>query len=210
MLTSKSSSKHVVGAAIVFAGMLLLFLPHGSPYFVYGVFTATFCMVFVAIWLTKYRDLFKPKPWTIAVGIISAALLYGIFYEGNTLIADIKPLGIGQTSEGSIYGLISSHQIELQILILALDAIGFESYFRGTLQNRLALSMGNKAILSVFLSALVDASFHLISLNPLWVITTFIADSVWGLTYFYTKDLSSSMLSHFIWDLGIFVINPIK
>ena len=50
---------------------------------------------------------------------------------------------------------------------------------------------------------------HIITLNPLWVVTTFIADSVWGLTYYYSKDLTSSVTSHFVWDLVIFILLPI-
>ena len=61
---------------------------------------------------------------------------------------------------------------------------------------------------SVFLVALVDASLHVITLNPLWVVTTFIADSVWGLTYYYSKDLTSSVTSHFVWDVVIFLVLP--
>ncbi len=167
-------------------------------------------MMGVAIWLTALRNLFNPRVWTLAIGVLSAFLLYGVFYGGNVLIEKLKPFGIQQTSESTIYSLISSHPIELQIVILALDAVGFELYFRGTLQKRLALSLKNKAILGVFLAAFIDSAIHLISLNLLWVITTFVADSVWGLTYFYTKDLSSSIASHFIWDVAIFVIAPIK
>jgi uncharacterized protein len=190
--------------------MLLLFVPRGSPYFLYGVFVSTAAMIGVALWLTNYSKLFHPTVKTLVIGIVSALALYAIFYGGNLFIQSVKPLGIQATSESEIYALISSHQIPLQILILALDAIGFESYFRGTLQNRFAMSLNTKALASVFLTALVDSAIHIVSLNPLWVITTFIADSVWGLTYFYTKDLSSSIASHFIWDLAIFVISPIK
>ena len=58
--------------------------------------------------------------------------------------------------------------------------------------------------------ALIDALLHVITLNPLWVVTTFIADTVWGLTYYYSKDLTSSGTSHFVWDIIIFIVLPIK
>ncbi len=96
-------------------------------------------------------------------------------------------------------------------MILGLDAVGFESYFRGTLQRYLSGGVGTRrGAAAVPIAALTDAAIHIISLNPLWVIRTFIADSSWGITYLYTKDLTSSTLSHFIWDLVIFVIAPIK
>jgi uncharacterized protein len=206
----ESGKKQALGLLIVIAGMLLLFVPTGSPYFVYGVFTSTACMIFVALWLADLRSLFRPSALTVGLGILSALLLYAVFFGGNILIQNLKPLGIQQTSESAIYALISSHEIVIQILILILDAIGFEAYFRGNLQNFLAERLSKDSVAIVFLPALIDAAIHTISLNPLWVITTFIADSVWGLTYFYTKDLSSSIISHFAWDVAIFVIFPIK
>jgi membrane protease YdiL (CAAX protease family) len=210
LLISRSAQKQLVGGLIVFLAMLLLFLPSGSPYFVDGVFLSTVCMIGVALWLTEYSRLFRPTLRNLSIGILAAFALYGVFYGGNALIQSLKPLGIQTSNESAIYSLISSHQIALQIVILALDAVGFESYFRGTLQNRLAMSLKSKPVASVFLAAFVDSAIHLVSLNPLWVITTFVADSVWGLTYFYTKDLSSSIASHFLWDVVIFVFLPIS
>jgi membrane protease YdiL (CAAX protease family) len=209
ILSASSSAKQLSGGLIVFVAMLLLFLPQGSPYFVYGVFVSTVCMMGVTLSLTKFTKLFRTKLWTLGLGASTAGVLYGVFYAGNSLIQQFKPLGIQASSESAIYSLISSHPIELQIAILAFDAIGFEFYFRGNLQNRFTEAL-QRPIAGIFLSAFFDACIHLISLNPLWVITTFIADSVWGVTYYSTKDLSSSIASHFIWDLAIFVAYPIR
>ena len=118
-------------------------------------------------------------------------------------------LGIHSSSETSIYGTIGSHPLYLQVAILLMDAIGFESYFRGALQTFFEKKMKTGRIGAPFFVALCDASIHVISLNPLWVITTFIADSVWGLTKYYSKDVGSSMISHFVWDIVIFIIAPI-
>jgi membrane protease YdiL (CAAX protease family) len=63
---------------------------------------------------------------------------------------------------------------------------------------------------SPFAVAAADACIHLLTLNPLWVVTTFIVDSIWGLTYHFTRDLSSSMTSHFVWDAAIFILFPIR
>jgi membrane protease YdiL (CAAX protease family) len=98
------------------------------------------------------------------------------------------------------------------VAILIFDALGFESYFRGTLQNFIVKRITNKKYRSggVFLAAACDSVIHLLSLNPLWVVTTFIADSVWGLTFYKTRDLTSSAASHLIWDIVIFIVAPIK
>jgi membrane protease YdiL (CAAX protease family) len=197
---------------VVTLAMSILFIRPAASFFLLGAFVATPVMALVSLWLTGYKDLFKPSTRSISIGVLSSILLYGVFYAGNEFIRTFKPLGIGSSGEASIYSTIGSHPIYLQVVILALDAFGFESYFRGSLQNFLSSVIASKrtsGVLGVFLAALCDSLIHIISLNPLWMITTLVADSVWGMTYYYTRDLGSSMVSHLIWDLVIFIIAPI-
>ena len=196
-----------LGVAVVVAGMSPLFvLPRDE--FALSTVVATSCMVAVALASGGYRKLFAPTTRTIAAGLVSAGLLYLLFFVGNQAIAALTPLGIGTSAENSIYTLIASpgNPLSLQVVVLAFDSLGFESYFRGTLQTRVGPRLGVGA---PFVVAAADALVHVACLNPLWVITTFIADSVWGLTYYKTRDLTASMTSHFLWDLAIFVIFPI-
>lgn len=198
----------VVAFAAVLAAMVALFaLP--SRFFVGATFFATGVMTIAALATTRYRALYRPGARSLLLGAVSAALLYGVFYAGNALITTYRPLGIGPGSEGSIYGLIASpsNPLPLQAAVLVFDAVGYESFFRGALQTRL---QGRAGVGSVFLVALLDASIHLVSMNPLWVSTTFIADSAWGLTYYYGGDLGSSVTSHLLWDVAIFIVAPIK
>jgi membrane protease YdiL (CAAX protease family) len=209
-----STKFQVVGFFAVVISMVLLFISPSSRYFVYGVFVATPVMMVVAYWLTSYRRLFDPSVKSIAIGLISAAMLYLLFLGGNYAVQKLGNLiGLHAISEeSSIYGSIGSHPLYLQLGILVFDALGFESYFRGTLQNFIVKRITNKKYRSggVFLAAVCDSAIHILSLNPLWVVTTFIADSVWGLTFYKTKDLTSSVSSHLIWDIVIFIIAPIK
>jgi membrane protease YdiL (CAAX protease family) len=198
----------ITGFLIVVASMVALFtVPQG--YFIAATFVSMTCMIAVTYLLTRYRGLFRPRPATIALGLATAAALYLIFYLGNLGLTTLHPFGIGAASENSIYSLIASpsNPLYLQMGVLGFDALGYESFFRGVLQTRLEPRAG---VGSVFLIALIDALLHIVTLNPLWVVTTFIADSVWGLTYNYSKDLTSSITSHFVWDLVIFVLLPIR
>ena len=203
----KGSTRSAVGFVLVLAGMSTLFaFPRET--FAFSTIVATSCMVVVAVASGDYRGLFAPRPLTIALGLVSAAALYALFALGNQAIVVFHPFGIGTQAEASIYGLIASpgNTTLTQVVVLAFDSVGFESYFRGTLQNRLAPRLGAGA---PFVVAAIDASIHLASFNLLWVATTFVVDAVWGLTYHRTRDLSSSMLSHFVWDVAIFIIAPI-
>jgi membrane protease YdiL (CAAX protease family) len=199
------NNAQAAGFLIVALTMVEMFLiPSG--YFKLGSIVATVCMTLVAIILTKYRELFRPSLKSITIGLLSAAALYFVFLGGSVALKDFHVLN-SQSNEASIYSLIASGSISIQIVVLLLDALGFESYFRGNLVNYFHFRVGNFA---PFLVALVDALIHATTLNPVFVITTFIADSVWGAVYFFTKDLSSSFVSHLIWDLAIFIIFPIR
>jgi len=144
----------------------------------------------------------------LVTGLLSAGLLYLLFLGSAAMLNAFRPLGFTSASEASIYSLIASpsNPLYLQVGILLFDAAGYESFFRGVLQNRLQRRMGWASAPAV---ALFDAGLHIATLNPLWVATTFVADVLWGLTYFYGKGVQASFTSHFLWDVAIFVIRPI-
>ncbi|MHB8566109.1 MAG: CPBP family glutamic-type intramembrane protease [Nitrososphaerales archaeon] len=196
----------IVGFAIVVLTMVEMFtIPRA--YFVLGSIVSTSCMLLVALLLTKYQSLYAATPKTITIGIVSAVLLYLIFLGGNAAIKAHAPLGVSTPEESSIYSLFASTPLSLKIIVFLLDAVGFESFFRGTLQSFSSQKLG---IGSVFLVALIDAAIHVSTFNPLFVITTFIADTAWGINYYYTKDLYSTIGSHFLWDMLVFVLLPIS
>jgi CAAX protease family protein len=182
-----------------------------SDYFIPAAFVSMSCMIIVSFFLSRYSDMFHPTPRSISLGILSAIVLYLIFYAGNIGIKTLHPFGMGTSSESAIYSLIANHALYIQVFVLLFDAVGYESYFRGILQKYTqGRGRSTNGLRAVAISALIDSAIHLISLNLLWVVTTFIADFVWGATYYYTKDMSSNTLSHLIWDLAIFIAFPIK
>ena len=178
-----------------------------KAYFVLGSIVSTTAMALVA-YLVAGNQFRKESHGVvkIIIGIVTAGLLYLVFYLGNYGVTHLQLFGIGATNEQTIYGLFSNVPLPLLIVVLALDAIGFEYYFRGNLQNVFARKIGMGA---VFLVAIVDAIIHISTLNPLFPATVIVADSIWGLNYYLTKDLYSNIASHFLWDLLIFVILPV-
>lgn len=201
-----SIDRQTIGSIIVVASMVVMFILPKS-YFVPMSLVSTSIMLLAAIWLTRYGSLFSTTIKTVAVGIASAFLLYFVFLGGNALIVSYAPFGVGTSNENSIYSLFASTPLWINVIVFLLDALGFESFFRGVIQKRLTPRTG---ISSVFIVALIDALIHISSLNPLFSITTFIADTVWGLNFYYTKDLYSNFASHFLWDMLVFVLAPIS
>ena len=188
--------------------MVLLFtVPEG--FFVPATFISTSCMIVSAVWVGGLRPPARLRYASIGLGLVTALALYAVFFVGGWAVSTYHPFGITATSETSIYSLISSpsNPLWLQVGVLLFDSAGYESFFRGTLQARLARRVGVSAVPAV---ALLDACLHLLTLNLLWVGATFVTDVVWGLTYHYGKGTQSSFTSHLIWDLVIFIIRPIK
>ena len=129
---------------------------------------------------------------------------------GNAGIGAVDNPGLGRPDQSSIYSLISSpsNPLALQGALLGFDAAGYEAFFRGTLQGRLSpRHLGSGAPFAV---ALVDAGLHSLTLNPLWVATTFVADVVWGFTYKAGGGIQASFTSHAVWDFTIFMLLPIR
>ncbi len=194
------------GLATVIASMLLLFTVP-SQYFIAATFVSTSCMVGAAYALggLAFR---RPAPKPVAVGLLSAAILYGVFYAGAWAVSALHPFGITSASETSIYSLISApgNPVPLQVAVLLFDSAGFEAFFRGVLQKRLSARFGLLAAPAV---ALLDAAVHLATFNLLWVFAAFLTDLVWGITYHYGRGTQSSFTSHLVWDVAIFILRPI-
>jgi membrane protease YdiL (CAAX protease family) len=196
-----------LGLAVVVASMLALFtVPR--DYFVTATFASTACMMAAALAVGGFRPTRQPRLVAIGAGLGSAILLYLVFLAGGWGIAAFHPFGITSAAETSIYSLISSpsNPLYLQVAVLLFDSAGYESFFRGVLQNRLSARMG---VMSAPAVAMLDAALHVATLNVLWVGATFVTDLVWGLTYHYGGGTQASFASHFIWDLSIFIARPI-
>ncbi|MDE1858291.1 MAG: CPBP family intramembrane metalloprotease [Thaumarchaeota archaeon] len=201
------SGRLALGLAAVVAAMVVLFaVPAG--YFVAATFAATAVMMAGAYALGALRPPKRLGLFALAAGVVSAVALYLVFYLGAAAIDAFHPLGITSASESSIYSLISSpsNPLPLQVGILLFDAAGYESFFRGVLQSRLSKRMGVGAAPAV---ALLDAALHIVTLNPVWVVATFVTDLVWGVTYHYGRGTQASFASHFLWDLAIFIVRPV-
>ncbi len=199
--------KLALGLTVVFASMLVLFtVPR--DYFVAATFVSTTCMMAAAFVLGGFRSAPRPQYLSVAFGLASALFLYLIFYFGGAAVDAFHPFGMTSASEASVYALIASpsNPLYIQVGVLLFDSAGYESFFRGVLQSRLQAKIGLAAAPAV---ALVDAGLHVATLNPVWVVGTFVTDLVWGLTYYYGKGARSSFTSHFVWDLAIFIVRPI-
>lgn len=141
------------------------------------------------------------------MGIVSAAVLYGIFYIGNILSGFIFPFKDNQIS--MVYSNGSGiSPVLIGVLLLFVIGPGEEIFWRGFIQKTFSKRYNERTglILGVMFYTLV----HILTGNFMLVIAAFVCGVYWGVIYKNEKSLVMVMISHGLWDLTVFVLLPFK
>ncbi len=141
------------------------------------------------------------------LGLVSAAVLYGIFYLGHR-IAPYVLAGAG-AQVGNIYSLgTGTDRVLIFLLLLLVTGPGEEVFWRGFLQERLMRRHGE--FRGFFIATLVYAAVHIFSLNLILILAALVAGIFWGLQYLWKRDLLLQITSHSVWSAVIFAVAPIQ
>lgn len=153
--------------------------------------------------LISFRDI---KLRHILIGIISAILLYFVFYAGNIISGYLFPFKDAQIS--SVYSnRAQGNSLFIGVLLLFVIGPGEEIYWRGFIQNNLAKRLGeNKGYI---FATLIYAGVHIITFNFMLVIAALVCGIYWGWIYKKEKSLVPIIISHAIWDFTVFVLFPL-
>jgi len=141
----------------------------------------------------------------VSMGILSALILYGIFFIGNGLIRLLCPLagkGIGQ-----VYGFkAGASPLRIVLLMALLIGPGEELFWRGFLQRRWQSFFGPVAgwLISTALYALIHAG----SGNLMLVLAAVVCGLFWGALYLRYRSVLLIAVSHTLWDLLVFIVAP--
>lgn len=166
--------------------------------------SATFILLIIAVLVSRKKLALHPSISLILYGIVTAVLLYGLFYLGFQVTKSnpVFSQGISQ-----VYGLRSNEPRWLiAVLLIFPIGPGEELYWRGLVQRTFAEKKGSNAGLAI--ASLAYALVHLPTLNPPLILTALIGGLVWGSLYKFTKSLVPGIVSHVLWDLMIFVLLP--
>ncbi|OAA94880.1 CPBP family intramembrane glutamic endopeptidase [Clostridium coskatii] len=155
------------------------------------------------------RDIFhfgKIKGRYILIGVVSAIVLYGVFYAGNIISGYLFPFKDAQIS--SVYSnKLNANLALIGLLLFFIIGPGEELYWRGFIQNTLGKEFGeNKGYL---FSVLLYAAVHIVTGNFMLIIAALVCGLFWGWLYKKEKSLIPVIISHAIWDLTIFVLLPL-
>lgn len=199
--------KPVTGTVILAAALWF-----GTFYLDWGVFW--YKIAASALILAALSFLLQPKGQlrftlslkTIGLGLVSAGLLYLIFWAGKTASTALLPFAGDQI--GSIYGKGEGTPTwRIALLLFFVTSPCEEIYWRGYLQKKLMTRFGGVG--GWLLATIFYAGVHIWSLNFILIGAAAVAGAFWGGMYGRLNDLSPVIISHAIWSTFIFAVMPI-
>jgi membrane protease YdiL (CAAX protease family) len=161
----------------------------------------------LSLWLDPIRNQpLRLNPTSVAFGLLSAAVLYGIFWLGKRASSAIFPFAESQI--GAIYEKGEGTPLWLiALLLFFVTGPSEELYWRGYLQRNLASRFGGP--LGWLLATAAYAGVHICSANIMLIGAAAVAGAFWGLLYLRMGDLRPVIVSHAAWSAFIFAAFPI-
>ena len=170
-------------------------------------FSASLALTSLVLARDKTAEIFEFKRSYIWIGIISAAILYLIFFIGDMAVRSL--FDFAKVEIENIYSTKSqASTMKIGLLLLFVIAPAEEIFWRGFVQRRYSERWGKwrGLVLAVTLYSLV----HIWSFNLMLIAAAMVAGIFWSLLYLKYNSIVPGIISHAVWDLFIFVIYPIK
>ncbi len=143
---------------------------------------------------------------TIITGLISAVVLYLIFWAGKVMSTAFLPFAGEQI--GAIYGKgEGTPSWMIMLLLFFVTGPCEEIYWRGYLQRQLMLRFGRAG--GWMLATALYAGVHISSGNFMLTAAAAVAGGFWGAMYWWLKDISPIIISHAVWSTFIFAVMPV-
>lgn len=141
----------------------------------------------------------------IALGIASAAALYGVFAVGRLVALRLFPFAAGGIA--AVYGLKAGVALPRVVLLIGLIiGPGEELFWRGFFQERTGATTRPAA--GFVLTALLYTAVHMASGNLMLVLAAAVCGVFWGALYLRFRSPLLNVVSHTLWDLAVFVVFP--
>lgn len=143
----------------------------------------------------------------IALGVGSAAALWGVFYFGNEISNLLFDFARPQVD--SVYAMKDGENpICLALALLFWIGPAEEIFWRGYVQRKLEdTKLGKWGALIV--ATLIYALVHIWAFNFMLLMAALVCGVFWGLMYTLNRNLTTVVISHAIWDVAVFILFPI-
>lgn len=197
--------------AILLAAFLwfLMFSIWTKHLFNFWIGIAISASILMVLAIVLKRDILKQFQWTwksIGLGLLAAAVLYGVFYLGEYFSGLL--FGFAREQVDGIYAL-KDGQNKLLIALGLIFIMGpaEEIFWRGYVQQNFINKYGEWK--GFIFATLIYALVHIWSFNFMLVMAALVCGIFWGLMYRYNKNLVPLVISHAVWDVAVFILLPI-
>ena len=212
--SNKMRDKSLLVLSLLVAASLwfIMFSPWTAPHVNFWL-----CMTASAVVLTCFAFAFGGKKSmgtesdvthtkTLLLGILIAALLWGVFYVGDKVSQLIIPYARAQVN--IIYNIKGSvSPTLLALLLLCLIGPAEEIFWRGYVQRTLASH--RSPFVAFLLTTACYTAVHLSSWNFMLIMASLVCGIFWGgLYWLMPQNLKAIIISHALWDAAAFVWLP--
>ena len=154
----------------------------------------------------NYR-LYYFEPKYILIGIISAALLYLVFYTGDIVSKLILPF-----ADKQVVGVYDNKSLLdpkiIGLLLLFVIGPSEEIFWRGFVQDTLAEKFGDNK--GWVYASLIYGAVHIVAFNFMLFMAALICGLFWGWIFRKYRSVWPGIISHALWDVTIFVLLPVR
>lgn len=196
---------------VIIAALLwfVMFSPWTRDYVNFWIamgFAAVSLAVMSAFLSDDLKDQFSLSFKDVALGFVSAAVLYCVFYLGDFFSSMLFDFAKGEVD--SIYRMKEGQNtLYLGLLLAFFIGPAEEIFWRGFVQRSLAARYGDwRALIA---ATLVYTLVHVWSFNFMLIMAALVCGAFWGLIYKYNRNITTLIISHAVWDVKVFILFPI-
>ncbi len=142
--------------------------------------------------------LLRPTPLDAVIGVVGAAVLYGVFWVGNLLLGRLLPTMARDVAQ--LYDIRGAAGTAQMIGVLVVVGPCEEIFWRGFVQNRAG----------VIVALAAYAAVHLWERKPVLVLAAVAGGAFWGGLFAWRTTLAAPMVCHALWDLAVVVWFPFR
>jgi uncharacterized protein len=154
------------------------------------------------------KDAVKQRGSKILLGLLSALLLYLLFFAGNALCRSMLPLAAA-SQISQVYALKTQLPAwQIALLLIFVIGPGEEIFWRGFVLHNFRAA--HSPILSLAAASAIYAAVHIASGNWLLIMAAAICGLFWGGLYLWRGSLLLNIVSHIVWDVAVFLILPLQ
>ncbi len=151
------------------------------------------------------NDLRKKVPWKIIFGLLSALILYVIFYFGNIIIRQL--FEFAEKGINNVYGFKgSADDVRIVLLMLVVIGPGEELFWRGFIQEKYERRFGY--LKGYYLATGLYTLVHVATGNVVLIIAALVCGLFWGWLYMKYRSMLLNIVSHTVWDIVVFIVLP--